>query len=72
MLAILTVDLDRGMYSLDRDGVMAGAQVVYGSDKSLYVASRRYVRALELGADVPEGLRTELRRFDISNPKRTV
>jgi uncharacterized secreted protein with C-terminal beta-propeller domain len=72
MLAILTVDLDRGMYSLDRDGVMAGAQVVYGSDKSLYVASRRYVRALELGADVPEGLRTEIHRFDISNPERTV
>jgi uncharacterized secreted protein with C-terminal beta-propeller domain len=72
VLAILTIDLDRGMYSLDRDGVMAGAQVVYGSDKSLYVASRRYVRALELGADVPEGLRTEIHRFDISNPERTV
>ena len=33
VLAILTIDLDRGMYSLDRDGVMAGAQVVYGSDR---------------------------------------
>jgi uncharacterized secreted protein with C-terminal beta-propeller domain len=72
VLAILTVDLDRGMYSLDRDGVMAGAQVVYGSDKNLYVASRRYVRALELGQDVPEGVRTEIHRFDISNPERTV
>ena len=72
VLAILTVDLDRGMYSLDRDGVMAGAQVVYGSEGSLYVASRRYVRALELGQDVPEGLRTEIHRFDISNPERTI
>ena len=72
VLAILTIDLDRGMYSLDRDGVMAGAQVVYGSDRSLYVASRRYVRALELGQDVPEGVRTEIHRFDISNPERTV
>ena len=72
VLAILTVDLDRGMYSLDRDGVMAGAQVVYGSDNSLYVASRRYVRAIELGTDVPEGTRTEIHRFDISNPERTV
>jgi uncharacterized secreted protein with C-terminal beta-propeller domain len=72
VLAILTIDLDRGMYSLDRDGVMAGAQVVYGSPGSLYVASRRYVRALELGTDVPEGLRTEIHRFDISNPERTV
>ena len=72
VLAILTVDLDRGMYSLDRDGVMAGAQVVYGSAGSLYVASRRYVRALELGEDVPEGLRTEIHRFDVSDPTKTV
>ena len=72
MLAILTVDLDRGMYSLDRDGVMAGAQVVYGSDNSLYVASRRYVRGIELGTNVPDGTRTEIHRFDISNPERTV
>ena len=60
------------MYSLDRDGVMAGAQVVYGSAGSLYVASRRYVRALELGADVPEGTRTEIHRFDVSDPTKTV
>jgi hypothetical protein len=72
VLAILTVDLDRGMYSLDRDGVMAGAQVVYGSTGSLYVASQRYVRALELGTDVPEGMRTELHRFDVSDPTKTV
>jgi hypothetical protein len=72
VLAILTIDLDRGMYSLDRDGVMAGAQVVYGSAGSLYVASRRYVRALELGADVPEGTRTEIHRFDISDPSKTI
>jgi uncharacterized secreted protein with C-terminal beta-propeller domain len=72
VLAILTVDLDRGMYSLDRDGVMAGAEVVYGSSDSLYVASRRYVRALELGSDVPEGMRTEIHRFDISDPDKTV
>jgi uncharacterized secreted protein with C-terminal beta-propeller domain len=72
VLAILTVDLDRGMYSLDRDGVMAGAQVVYGSDSSLYVASRRYVRGIELGTDIPDGTRTEIHRFDISNRERTV
>ena len=72
MLAILTVDLDRGMYSLDRDGVMAGAQVVYGSAGSLYVASRRYVRALELGGEAPEGLKTEIHRFDVTDPTKTV
>jgi uncharacterized secreted protein with C-terminal beta-propeller domain len=71
VLAILTIDLDRGMYSLDRDGVMAGAQVVYGSTGSLYVATRRYVRAVELGQDAPEGLRTEIHRFDVSDPTKT-
>jgi hypothetical protein len=71
VLAILTIDLDRGMYSLDRDGVMAGAQVVYGSDRSLYVASHRFSRALELSGRVPEGMRTEIHRFDISNPEKT-
>jgi uncharacterized secreted protein with C-terminal beta-propeller domain len=60
------------MYSLDRDAVMAGAQVVYGSAGSLYVASHRYVRALEVGADVPEGQRTEIHRFDVSDPTKTV
>jgi uncharacterized secreted protein with C-terminal beta-propeller domain len=72
VIAILTVDLDRGMYSLDRDGVMAGAQVVYGSADSLYVASRRYVRSLELGTAVPDTVTTEIHRFDISDPEHTV
>jgi hypothetical protein len=72
VLAILTVDLDRGMYSLDRDGVMAGAQVVYGSEDSLYVASRRYVRSLEIGSAVPDAVTTEIHRFDISDPEHTV
>ncbi len=72
VLAILTVDLDRGMYSLDRDGVMAGAQVVYGSAGSLYVASHRYVRALETGDDVPPNMQTEIHRFDITDPTKTV
>jgi Beta propeller domain len=72
VLAILTVDLERGMYSLDRDGVMAGAQVVYGSAGSLYVASRRYDRGVELGTGGPDDVATEIHRFDISDPDRTV
>src|SRR6185437_16693920 len=71
VLAILTVDLDHGMYSLDRDGVMAGAQLVYGSPDSLYVASRDFSRPLELGTTVPDHVRTEIHRFDISDPDRT-
>src|ERR1700742_3855994 len=68
LLAILTIDLDRGMYSLDRDGVLAGAQVVYGSGGPLSVASRRYMPQLEAGTAVPDGVTTEIDRFDISDP----
>jgi len=64
LLTVLTVDLDKGLYDVDRDAVMAGAQTVYASDKSLYVASRRYVRGLDDATDVPGTLRTEIHRFD--------
>jgi hypothetical protein len=72
VLTIMTVDLDKGLYSLDRDGVMAGAQVVYGSTGSLYVASQRYSRAVENGSGVPDGMRTEIHRFSVADPQKTV
>ncbi len=72
VLTIMTVDLDKGLYSLDRDGVMAGAQVVYGSTGSLYVASQRYSRAVERASGVPDGIRTEIHRFDVTDPQKTV
>jgi uncharacterized secreted protein with C-terminal beta-propeller domain len=71
LLTVLTVDLDKGLYNVDRDAVMAGAQTVYGSDKSLYVASQRYVRGLDDSADVPAKLRTEIHRFDASASGQT-
>ncbi|HEX6390484.1 MAG TPA: beta-propeller domain-containing protein [Solirubrobacteraceae bacterium] len=72
VLTIMTVDLDKGLYSLDRDAVMAGAQVVYGSTNSLYVASQRYSRAVENGTGAPEGLRTEIHRFSVADSEKTV
>ncbi len=71
LLTVLTVDLNKGLYNVDRDAVMAGAQTVYGSDKSLYVASQRYVRGLDDSADVPGTLRTEIHRFDASAAGQT-
>jgi len=71
LLTVLTVDLDKGLYDVDRDAVMAGAQTVYASDKSLYVASRRYVPGLGDTTDVPQAMRTEIHRFDASAPGRT-
>ena len=49
----MTIDLDRGLYSVDRDAVIAGAQVVYASTSSIYIASQRYVPSLDTPADVP-------------------
>ena len=71
LLTVLTVDLDKGLYNVDRDAVMAGAQTVYGSDKSLYVASQRYVRGMDDAADVPAKLRTEIHRFDATTAGQT-
>jgi len=64
LLSVLTFDLDRGLFSVDRDAILAGAQTVYASTDSLYVASRPYSRAVEAGTGVPDGLRTQIHRYD--------
>lgn len=69
LLTVLTIDLDRGLFNVDRDAILAGAQVVYASPTGLYVASQRAV-TVRPGA-VPDGMRTELHRFDISRPNET-
>lgn len=71
LLTVMTVDLDRGLYSVDRDAVMAGAQTVYGSAGSIYVASRKFSPALEDGAAVPPTSTTQIARFDASVDGRT-
>jgi hypothetical protein len=71
LLTVMTIDLDRGLYSVDRDAVIAGAQVVYASQTGLYVASQRYVPSLDSPADVPARMTTEIHRFDTSRPDRT-
>lgn len=68
LLTVLTVDLDKGLYDVDRDAIMAGAQTVYGSATSLYVASQRYVPGLRDAGDVPDAMKTEVHRFDASQP----
>ena len=66
LLTVLTIDLDKGLFNVDRDAIMAGAQTVYGSPTSLYVASQKYVEALEDGRVVPSSMRTQIHRFDAS------
>jgi uncharacterized secreted protein with C-terminal beta-propeller domain len=71
LVSVLTVDLDKGLYNVDRDAVMAGAETVYASPTALYVASRRYVPHLADAADVPQGLRTEIHRFTAADDGTT-
>jgi hypothetical protein len=71
LLTVLTIDLDKGLFDVDRDAIMAGAQTVYASTTGLYVASQRYVAALEAGRDMPARNRTEIHRFDASKAGHT-
>jgi uncharacterized secreted protein with C-terminal beta-propeller domain len=71
LLTVLTIDLDKGLFNVDRDAIMAGAQTVYASPTGLYVASQRYVQALESGRAIPQRSRTDIHRFDISKPDQT-
>jgi hypothetical protein len=63
LLSVLTIDLDRGLFSVKRDAVMASAQDVYASTRSLVVASRRYAPQAQDGT-APGGGTTELHVFD--------
>ena len=71
LLTVLTIDLDRGLFDVDRDAVMAGAQTVYASERSLFVASQRWVAGVAGNPDVAARLDTEVHRFDASRPGAT-
>ena len=71
LLSVLTVDLDRGLYSVARQAVLAGAQDVYASPASLVVASRRFVPGAADGTAQTGGV-TELHLFEAGAEPRTV
>jgi hypothetical protein len=70
LLSVLTIDLDRGLYSVGRQAVMAGAQDVYASPASLVVATRRYAPGTPEGTTLSGGV-TELHVFDAGAEPRT-
>ena len=70
VLSILTVDLDKGLWAVDSDGVMTDAQTVYGSPSHLYVATQRWI-APGTAADGLPATSTLIHRFDVSDPDRT-
>ncbi len=70
LLTVLSVDFDNGLFNVDRDAVLAGAQVVYASADRLYVASTRAVD-IDAPADVPRGMYTEIHQFDTTQDGET-
>jgi uncharacterized secreted protein with C-terminal beta-propeller domain len=72
MLSIVTMDLDKGLWQADADGVMTDAQTVYGSTKHLYVATQRWIDPQTPAADLPDGASTLISRFDVTDPDDTL
>jgi hypothetical protein len=71
MLSIVTLNLDRGLWQQDSDGVMTDAQTVYGSTRHLYVATQRWIDPSTPASDLPSGTTTLISRFDVTDPDST-
>jgi len=73
LLAVLTIDLERGLEPVDSDALLSDGRVVYGSTRSLYVATQRWTDRPDplRPSIVPLRVTTALHRFDVSQPQRT-
>ncbi len=70
-VTILTVDLDRGLPSVDSDAVMSNADIVYGSPNRLYVATQRWLAPQILERAEPPPITTAIHAFDVSKADST-
>jgi hypothetical protein len=71
MLSIVTVDFTKGLGAAQSTSIMADAQIVYGSQTSLYIATQQWLDP-QLGiAQLPSGQSTVIDRFDVSDPDVT-
>jgi uncharacterized secreted protein with C-terminal beta-propeller domain len=68
---VLTIDLDKGLPAIDSDALMTDAETVYASSQSLYVASEKWLPHDLAEQSLPESSRTQIHKFDISEPDRT-
>lgn len=70
LLTVLTVDLRKGLFNLDRDAVLGSAQVVYASPTGLYVGSAP-AATVPSGTTPPDEPMTDLFRFDTTRRGET-
>ncbi len=68
-LTVLTLDLDHGIEPVDTDGVLTDGEIVYASERSLYVTTTRWTDPAQ--TPTPEGVRTAIHSFDASARGRT-
>lgn len=71
MLTVLTIDMEKGLPAIDADALMTDAQTVYASDKSLYVATERWIGAVSPERRPPTGMSTAIHAFDASQRGKT-
>jgi hypothetical protein len=76
MVTILTIDLDKGLTPVDSDALMTDAETVYASENSLYIATRKWLKAIDSpipNGSIPEppSIRTQIHKFDISDSQNT-
>lgn len=66
MVTVATLDLDKGVTPVDTDAIQTDGQIVYGSQKSLYVATMRWSGTTITSDGADPRTTTEIHRFDTS------
>ncbi|HKP91314.1 MAG TPA: beta-propeller domain-containing protein, partial [Thermoleophilaceae bacterium] len=70
-VTVLTIDMEKGLPGVDSDSVLSDAQLVYGSNRNLYVATQRWLPAPESADELLPSVVTALHKFDASKPGET-
>jgi hypothetical protein len=73
MLTVLTIDLRKGLDPIDSEAIVTDGRIVYASPESLYVTTESWADrpTPEQPMDAPQGVTTEIHKFDISDPAKT-
>ena len=71
MLSIVTVNFNKGLQAAQSTSLMADAQIVYGSQSSLYIATQQWENPLLQVGQLPSGQTTVIDKFDVTDPDLT-
>jgi hypothetical protein len=72
VLTVLTIDLEKGLPAVDSDAIMSGGQVVYASERNLYVGTQDWTPTPATpAAELPGRSFTTIHRFATGDPDST-